>query len=95
MNKQFYVYILTNRRKTVLYTGITNNLERRMVEHKSGLVKGFTKRYNLNRLVWFESLPDAQDAIRSEKRIKRWIRKKKIELIEEMNPEWKDLSESF
>ena len=90
--KQYYVYIMTNRSLT-LYTGITNNLQRRMYEHKHHLVVGFTSKYNITRLVYFEETPDAYAAIVREKQIKGWLRAKKIALIESMNPEWRDLSE--
>jgi len=91
---QYYVYIMTNRSKT-LYTGITNNLIRRVYEHKSKIIEGFTKKYNITKLVYFEETNDVQAAIKREKQIKGWLRKKKIELIEAANPEWKDLSEEW
>ena len=89
--KQYYVYILTNNSKT-LYTGVTNNLRRRMYEHKQKLVEGFTKKYNLTKLVYYEISEDVRSAIAREKQIKGWLRSKKIRLIESINPEWKDLS---
>lgn len=89
--KHYFVYILTNRTDRVLYVGITNNLSRRVREHKSKLVDGFSKKYNLNKLVFFESFNNPVDAISAEKRIKGWTRKKKIELIDSKNPEWEDL----
>ena len=92
--KEYYVYIMTNRSGT-LYTGITNDLKRRVHEHKQKLVSGFTKRYNINKLVWFERTNDVQSAISYEKKIKGWLRAKKIDLIESQNPEWKDLAENF
>ena len=85
------MYIMTNNSKT-LYTGVTNNLERRVFEHKHGTVRGFTKKYNIDQLVHYESCPDINGAINREKQIKGWLRIKKIELIESVNPEWKDLS---
>ena len=88
--KHYYVYILTNKSRT-LYTGVTNNLERRVQEHKSKMIPGFTKTYNLSQLVYFEDTKDAKLAIAREKLIKGWLRKKKIALIESMNPEWQDL----
>jgi putative endonuclease len=91
--KQFHVYIMTNvQRSHVLYTGITGNLTRRAWEHKNKLAPGFTSRYNLNRLVYYELFyyPDA--AIHREKEIKAWRRSKKIKLIESMNPHWHDLA---
>ena len=87
----YYVYILTNKFNTVLYTGVTNNLERRVLEHKQKLIDGFTKQYNVSKLVFFESFNEIQDAIYAEKRIKGWTRKKKINLIEQINKEWKEL----
>ena len=91
----YYVYILTNYSNKVLYTGVTNNLERRVYEHKNKLVKGFTEKYNVHKLVYFDSTTDVKVAIEREKQIKGCTRLKKIELIESMNPEWKDLSEDF
>lgn len=91
----YYVYILTNWTNKVLYTGVTNNLERRLYEHKNKLVKGFTEKYNVNKLVYFDSTIDVKAAIAREKQIKGWTRQKKKDLIESMNPQWKDLSESF
>ena len=92
--KDYYVYIMTNNSKT-LYTGITNNLNRRVYEHKNKLVEGFTKKYRINKLVYFEMFNKADDAIRREKQIKDWLRQKKLNLIDQMNPEWKDLSEGL
>ena len=92
--REFYVYIMASRKK-VLYTGMTNDLCRRVYEHKHGLVKGFTERYNVNRPVYYESFTDPESAIRREKQIKRWRRSKKIALIESMNPNWADLSASW
>ncbi|SDK11203.1 GIY-YIG nuclease family protein [Natronincola ferrireducens] len=91
----YYVYILTNRSNKVLYTGITNNLERRLYEHKNKLIKGFTEKYNVNKLVYFGSTDDVEAALVREKQIKGWTRCKKINLIESINPEWKDLSQGF
>ena len=88
----YYVYIMTNFSKT-LYTGVTNNLEKRAYEHKNKLVEGFTKKYNITKLVFFEETNDVNAAIVREKEIKGWLRKKKIALIESTNPTWKDLSE--
>jgi len=85
---------MTNKSKT-FYTGITNNLERRVYEHKNKLVEGFTKKYNINKLSYFELYSNADDAIRREKQIKGWKRIKKLKLIESMNPEWKDLSDGM
>jgi putative endonuclease len=92
--KDYYVYIMTNNSKT-LYTGISNNLIRRVYEHKNKVVEGFTKKYNITKLVYLELFNNPDDAIRREKQIKGWIRKKKIDLIESMNPDWKDLSDGI
>jgi len=89
--KQYYIYILTNKSKT-LYTGVTNNLKRRVYEHKHKMIEGFTKKYNLTKLVYYEMTVDVRSAITREKQIKGWLRNKKIHLIESFNPEWKDLS---
>jgi putative endonuclease len=91
MNKQYYVYIMTNKGNRVLYTGVTNDLQRRASEHKNKLVKGFTKKYNVIKLVFYEVCDDIESAILREKQIKGWLRAKKIALIESMNPEWRDL----
>jgi putative endonuclease len=88
---QYYVYIMTNKSKT-LYTGITNNLERRVYEHKQKLVPGFTARYNIIKLVHYEETTDVLAAIAREKEIKGWLRSKKIKLIELSNPDWHDLA---
>ena len=85
--------MLTNKYNNVLYTGVTNNLERRLYEHKNKLIRGFTSRYNINKLVYFECTNDIEAAITREKQIKGWIRKRKDELVESMNPQWIDLSE--
>jgi len=90
----YYVYIMTNRSKT-LYTGVTNYLERRVFQHKHHLVEGFTKRYNITKLVYYEETNDVKEAISREKQIKGWLRRKKIALIESVNPEWRDLSEGW
>jgi len=89
--KSYYVYIMTNKSRT-LYTGVTNNLERRVYEHKNKLVAGFTSKYNITQLVHYEETNDVQVALAREKQIKGWLRSKKIALIESTNPEWKDLS---
>ena len=88
---QYYIYILSNKSRT-LYAGVTNNLNRRIYEHKHKLINGFTKKYNLTNLVYYETFNDINDAIRREKQIKGWLRKKKLNLIESVNPEWEDLS---
>lgn len=90
--RQYYVYIFTNSSNKVLYTGVTNNLERRIYEHKNKLVKGFTQKYNLNKLVFYEMTSDITSAIKREKQLENWHRPWKINLINEFNPEWKDLS---
>ncbi|MBI4548912.1 MAG: GIY-YIG nuclease family protein [Ignavibacteriae bacterium] len=91
MNKYFYVYIMTNKWNTVLYTGVTNDVRRRVYEHKEKMIDGFTKRYNINKLVYYEVFEEPYHAIAREKQIKAGSRKKKIKLIEGMNPQWKDL----
>ena len=95
MSKQYYVYIMANKYNTVLYTGVTNNLTRRVYEHKNGQGGGFTSKYNVNKLVFYEVTSDVKAAIAREKQIKAGSRAKKLKLIEEMNPEWQDLSESI
>lgn len=87
----YYVYILTNKRNGTLYIGVTNNLARRMYEYKMHLVKGFSDRYNLHQLVYFEETNDILSAISREKQLKKWNRAWKIELIEKANPNWNDL----
>ena len=89
--KQYYVYIMTNQSGT-LYTGITNNLTRRMAEHKQGVASQFTAKYRITRLIHVEKTQDVHAALAREKQIKGWTRAKKLELIEADNPEWKDLS---
>jgi len=91
----YYVYILSNWNNRVIYVGMTNNLERRIYEHKNKLVDGFTKKYNLNKLVYYEQTNDVNSAIQREKQIKKWRREKKNNLIEMMNPKWEDLSKGF
>ena len=91
----YYVYILTNDRDKLLYIGVTNNLQRRVYEHKNGLLEGFTKDYGIHKLVYYEMCHDVKDAIKREKQLKNWRREKKIALIERMNPNWKDLGEGI
>jgi putative endonuclease len=91
-SKEYYVYMMTNKTNRVLYTGVTNNLERRVFEHKNKSVPGFSSRYNAIKLVYFECCGDVLAAIGQEKRIKGWLRVKKNALVETMNPEWKDLA---
>lgn len=91
MSECSYVYILTNKMNTVLYTGVTNDLVRRIYEHKEKLVDGFTKKYNVNKLVYYETFNDIKSAIQREKQIKGITRQKKIDLINTINKNWKDL----
>ncbi len=95
MNKQYFVYIMTNKVHTVLYTGVTNNLVRRHYEHKEGIVPGFTSWYNVHKLVYYEETNDVHIAIAREKQIKAGSRRKKLDLITARNPEWRDLAEEF
>ena len=88
---QYYVYIMASQ-SGVLYTGVTNDLNRRVAEHKEGLIPGFTRKYKVNRLVYYESTPDVNAAIAREKQIKRWRREKKTSLIETINRGWDDLA---
>jgi putative endonuclease len=90
-DESFFVYIMTNRSGT-LYVGMTNSADRRAQEHKEGAMEGFTKRYKINRLVYYEEFDDPISAIEREKEIKGWVRRKKIELIRQMNPRWEDLA---
>ena len=89
------VYILTNTHKTVFYVGVTNNLDRRVFQHKVKMNKGFTSHYNCDQLVYFEDYNDIREAIHREKQLKKYHRAWKMELIEEMNPGWKDLSDGW
>ena len=91
MNKQPAVYILASRRNGTLYVGVTSALAKRVWQHKNNLVEGFTKRYSIHQLVWYELHDTMENAVIREKRIKEWKRKWKLDLIEEMNPAWKDL----
>ena len=95
MNRQYYTYIVTNKRNTVLYTGVTNDLKKRIYEHKEKLVEGFTKEYNVTKIVYYEIFDDIESAILREKQIKGGSRQKKIELINGMNKEWRDLQEEL
>ena len=92
--KQYYVYIMTNKSKT-LYTGVTDNLERRVYEHKNKLIPGFTRKYNITKLVYYEVTNDVRAAIEREKQIKGWLRRKKAALIAITNPQWTDLSKEW
>jgi len=93
--RQYYVYIMTNKANTVFYTGVTNDLSRRVHEHREKLLKGFTRRYNATKLVFFEVCNDIQAAIAREKQIKAGSRQDKIELIRSANAEWRDLGEGL
>jgi putative endonuclease len=89
---RYFVYLLTNWNNKVIYVGVTNDLERRLYEHKNKLIEGFTKKYNLKKLVYFEETNDIFAAIAREKQIKKWRREKKNELVERLNAKWEDLS---
>ena len=91
--KQYCVYILANQHNTVLYIGVTGNLQKRVFEHKNKLVKGFTSKYNVNKLVYFEQTEDVNSALRREKQLKNWKREWKNELIEKNNSKWIDLTD--
>ena len=91
----YYTYILTNKNNTVIYIGVTNDLKRRLYEHKSKQVDGFTKKYNVYKLVYFEKYSDIDYAIAREKQLKHWVRAKKNSLIEAQNPNWDDFGENF
>lgn len=91
MEKQFYVYILASKRNGTLYTGVTSDLVKRVWQHKSDMVEGFTSSYNIKMLVFYEVHENAESAITREKRIKKWKRDWKLRLIEEKNPDWRDL----
>ena len=89
--KSYYIYILASKKNGTLYIGITSNLIKRAYKHRQGLVNGFTKKYNVYKLVYYETLENVSDAIKREKQLKKWKRQWKIELIKKRNPEWKDL----
>ena len=91
----YYIYILSNWNNKVIYIGVTGDLLRRLYEHKNKQAEGFTKKYNVNKLIYFEEYNDVKDAIKREKHLKGWRREKKISLIEEKNPEWIDLSSQW
>ena len=91
----YFVYILANWDDSVLYIGVTGNLERRLYEHRNGLVDGFTKKYNVHKLVYFEQTNDVYSAISREKQLKKWSRSKKENLIKTANPKWRDLAEGW
>ena len=94
-DKHYYVYLLTNWNNKVMYIGVTGNLEKRIYEHKNKLIDGFSKKYNVSKLVYFEETRDVQTALAREKEIKKWRREKKDNLVITSNPEWKDLSEGW
>ncbi len=91
MNKQYYLYIMTNKHNKTLYTGVSGNLKKRIYEHRQKMVDSFTKRYNITKLVYYEVYDDPTNAIKREKQIKGGSRRKKIDLIESINPKWDDL----
>ena len=93
--KQYYVYILASKKNGTLYIGVTNNLLKRVDEHKNKLIDGFTKKYNVHNLVYYEQFNDISSAITREKQLKNWKRKYKLELIEKSNPNWTDLFEEL
>jgi len=95
MNKVYFVYIITNKKHSVLYTGVTNNLIKRVYGHKNKVVKGFSEKYNVNKLVYYEVFDSIETAIMREKQIKAGRRKKKLELINEFNKQWNDLYEEI
>ena len=95
MYNTYYIYIMSNPNNTTLYIGVTNDIERRVTEHKSGAIPGFTQKYNCIKLVYYETYSDINQAIEREKKLKKWRREKKDWLIGTMNPELKDLAEDF
>ena len=95
MEKEFYVYILASKKNGTLYTGVTSNIIKRTWQHKNGLIEGFSKKYNIKNLVYYEVHANPESAITREKQIKKWRRAWKLRLIEEKNPEWKDLYEEI
>ena len=95
MENQYYIYILARKRNGTLYIGMTNNLQKRLYEHKNKIVPGFSQKYNIDKLVYFEITSDVKSAIAREKQLKKWNRKWKLELIDKSNPQWNDLSEDW
>ena len=91
IKNQYYIYILANKRNGTLYIGVTSNLVKRVYEHKNNIIEGFSKKYNIHKLVYYEITNDIENAIRREKQLKKWNRKWKMNLIENSNPEWIDL----
>jgi putative endonuclease len=95
MDRQYYVYILANDTNTVTYTGVTNDLVKRVQQHKNKITKGFTSKYNINKLVYFEAGEDIDGALTREKQIKSWKRQSKVDLVNAKNPDWRDLYEEI
>lgn len=95
MDKQFYVYILAKERNSTFYIGITSNLQKRIFEHKNNTADSFTQKYGIHKLVYYEIFDDPENAIKREKRLKKWNRTWKMRIIEEMNPDWNDLYEDI
>jgi putative endonuclease len=91
MSRQYYIYIMTNKNNTCLYTGVTNDLKRRVYENKNKFIKGFTRRYNVTKLLYYEIFQDPYHAISREKQIKKGTRQRKVDLIDSMNSAWRDL----
>ncbi len=91
----YYVYILTNQNNRVMYVGVTNNITHRIYQHRHKLIKGFTEKYNIIKLVYFEETADILAALRSQKQVKKWRREKKDTLVSGMNPDWRDLAEDW
>ena len=94
MKKNYYVYLMTNKHNSVIYTGMTGNINRRITEHKMKLINGFSKKYNITKLVCYESFEYVNDAILREKQIEKWPRRKKIQLVNTVNKDWRDLAEN-
>ena len=95
LTRSYFVYIMTNKKHGTLYTGVTNDLVKRTYQHKEGQVEGFTHKHGLKHLVWYEPFDDIEQAIAQEKRIKRWRREWKLQLVEKQNPDWDDLWEEI
>ena len=93
--KEYYVYILTNKRNGTLYVGMTDDLERRIRKHKAKEVKGFTKKYDIDKLMYFDTFENSYEALKRERQIKKWLRKWKLELIEKENANWQDLAKDW
>ena len=95
MEKSYYIYILASRRNGTLYIGVTSDLIKRVWQHKNKFVEGFTEKYGVDKLVYYEQIEDAENALRREKRLKKYNRKWKMDIIEKLNPDWKDLYEEL